>query len=205
MGRNKTVADEEILAAARDVFRRGGHAASTRDVARTAGVSQAVLYQRFGSKEELFFRAMTPQPPDLESLLGPYPPTDAQRDILSLGARLLEYLRSFAPTFLNVVAAHGAEVDRLRAWHDGLPFFPIVSAIAARFERLAKDGLIRPGDARSRALVLICTIHSLAMFELLTGPEHPARSEQSIEHLLRVLWDGFAPADQLSAHTDSSG
>jgi AcrR family transcriptional regulator len=193
MGRNKTVEDEEVLAAAREVFRRGGHAASTRDVARAAGVSQAVLYQRFGSKEELFFRAMAPEPLDIAALLGPYPPADARRDVMGLGKRLLKYLSAFAPTFLNVVAAHGAEVERLRAWHDGLPFFPIVTAIASRFERMAKDGLISPGDARSRAMVLISTVHSLAMFELLTGPGHPARSTQGIEQLLRVLWDGLAP------------
>lgn len=198
MGRNKTIADDEILAAARDVFRRGGHAASTRDVARTAGVSQAVLYQRFGSKEELFFRAMTPEPPDLAALLGPYPPTDARCDLLALGQRLHEYLSSFAPTFLNVLAAHGAEVERLRAWHDRLPFFPIVGAIAARFERMASDGLISPGDAKSRALALISAIHSLSMFELLTGPDHPARSEQGLDQMLRVLWDGFAPSDNSS-------
>jgi AcrR family transcriptional regulator len=85
MGRNKTVEDEEVLAAAREVFRRGGHAASTRDVARAAGVSQAVLYQRFGSKEELFFRAMAPEPLDIAALLGPYPPADARRDVMGLG------------------------------------------------------------------------------------------------------------------------
>jgi AcrR family transcriptional regulator len=200
MGRNKTVEDEEVLAAARDVFRREGHAASTRDVARAAGVSQAVLYQRFGSKEELFFRAMAPEPLDVEALLGPYPSTDARRSVLSLGKRLLEYLRGFAPTFLNVVAAHGAEVERLRAWHDGLPFFPMMRAIASRFERLAADGLVSPGNAHSRAMVLISTVHSQAMFELLTGPDHPARGKQNIDQLLRVLWDGLAPeADRRSA------
>jgi len=193
MGRTKIVEDEEVLAAAREIFRREGHAASTRDVARAAGVSQAVLYQRFGSKEELFFRAMAPEPLDLEALLGPYPPSDARRDVLALSKRLLKYLSAFAPTFLNVVAAHGAEVERLRAWHDGLPFFPIVHAIASRFERMAKDGLMSPGDARSRAMVLISTVHSLAMFELLTGPGHPARSKSSIDQLVGVLWDGLAP------------
>jgi AcrR family transcriptional regulator len=193
MGRNKTVEDEEVVAAARELFRREGHAASTRDVARAAGVSQAVLYQRFGSKEELFFKAMAPEPPDLEALLGPYPPANARRDVLAFSKRLLEYLRGFVPTFLHVIAAHGAQVDRLRAWHDGLPFFPIAHALTSRFERMAKDGLIRPGDAASRAMILISMVHSLAMFELLTGPGHPSRSKQGIEQLVRVLWDGLAP------------
>ncbi|HMI83758.1 MAG TPA: helix-turn-helix domain-containing protein [Polyangiaceae bacterium] len=54
MGRNKTIRDDELLRVARDVFRDGGHSATPRDVASAAGISQAVLYQRFGSKEDLF-------------------------------------------------------------------------------------------------------------------------------------------------------
>ncbi|EKE96356.1 helix-turn-helix transcriptional regulator [Tolypothrix sp. LEGE 11397] len=32
--------------------------ASTRDIAKKAGISEAVIYQRFGTKEDLFFAAM---------------------------------------------------------------------------------------------------------------------------------------------------
>ena len=53
MGRTKTVDDDELLRRAREVFRQSGHTASTREVARAAGISQAVLYQRFGSKNNL--------------------------------------------------------------------------------------------------------------------------------------------------------
>jgi hypothetical protein len=68
----------ESLAAAwaeRDPARRADLLASavTDDVRMVigAGISQAVLYQRFGSKEEMVLRAITPDPPDLESLLAP--------------------------------------------------------------------------------------------------------------------------------------
>ena len=70
MGRLKTITDDEVLAAARRVFQRDGHAASTRDVAQEAGVSQAVLYQRFKTKEELFFAAMTPAVIDPQAIVG---------------------------------------------------------------------------------------------------------------------------------------
>src|ERR1019366_7859921 len=71
MTRPKTISDDEILSAARKLFRAHGHAVSTRQVAESAGISEGVLYQRFVSKDELFFAAMAPSAPDLEEVLGP--------------------------------------------------------------------------------------------------------------------------------------
>src|SRR6516162_1159464 len=74
MGRHKTITDEEVLGIARRIFRAQGHTATTREIAQAAGISEAILYQRFGSKNELFFAAMHPRGPDLEQLLGPKDP-----------------------------------------------------------------------------------------------------------------------------------
>src|SRR5262245_16666657 len=63
MGRQKTISDEEVLRIARDVFLEKGHIATTREIAQAAGISEAILYQRFGSKQELFFTAMRPTGP----------------------------------------------------------------------------------------------------------------------------------------------
>ena len=69
MGRRKTVSDADLLAAARGEFVKLGSAASTRDIARRAGVSESVLFQRFTSKAELFFAAMVPPAVDVEAVL----------------------------------------------------------------------------------------------------------------------------------------
>ena len=58
MGRQKTISDEQVLRVARDLFRDKGHTATTREIAQAAGISEAILYQRFGSKDDLFFAAM---------------------------------------------------------------------------------------------------------------------------------------------------
>src|SRR6266542_638643 len=98
MGRNKTIEDDELLRVARDVFRETGHTATTRDIAQAAGISQAVLYQRFGSKEDLFLQAMTPELPDVAALLGPYPPRSAKADLRTIA-------EAAAPTLLSAVHA----------------------------------------------------------------------------------------------------
>jgi AcrR family transcriptional regulator len=189
MGRNKTIEDDAVLAAAREVFRREGHAASTRDVARAAGISQAVLYQRFGSKDELFF----PEAPDIHALLGPYPPAEARADLQGIAERLLAYMRAFNPTLLKVVAVHGADAERLRTWHAQLPFFPLVGALAERFRRMAADGLIVADEPEASAVTLMSSMHALAFFENLTTPRERARHKASLEAVVAVLWNGFAP------------
>src|SRR5476649_2425176 len=68
MGRPKIIEDSELLAVARKVFREHGHTVTTRDVARAAGISQAVLYQRFKTKDQLFLAALTLDAPSLGGL-----------------------------------------------------------------------------------------------------------------------------------------
>src|SRR5262245_60647331 len=51
MGRHKTISDDEVLQVARGLFREKGHTATTREIAEAAGISEAILYQRFGSKD----------------------------------------------------------------------------------------------------------------------------------------------------------
>lgn len=59
--RRLTAADrrEQLLAAAREVFlASGSHGARTRDIAEVAGVNEALLYQHFSSKEQIFAEAV---------------------------------------------------------------------------------------------------------------------------------------------------
>ena len=65
MGRHKVISDDDVLRVARDVFREKG-TRPTRQIAGP-GISEAILYQRFGGKDDLFFAAMHPIGPDVEA------------------------------------------------------------------------------------------------------------------------------------------
>jgi len=52
-GRPPTIRAEDLLDAARDVFREEGHAATTAKIAQRAGVSEGILFYRYKSKEGL--------------------------------------------------------------------------------------------------------------------------------------------------------
>src|SRR5262249_3037822 len=155
-----------ILRHARNLFRESGHTASTRDVARAAGISQAVLFQRFGSKEDLFLRAMTPEPPDLEALLGPYPPRDVLADLKGIAERLAEYLRSLAPTLLPSIAHPALQPARLMHWPAALPFESLLAALTSRFSRMREDGLAGTADPRASATAFLAAVHSATILEL---------------------------------------
>jgi AcrR family transcriptional regulator len=66
-GRPTSIREEEILDAARDVFREEGHAATTAQIAKRARVSQGILFYRYKSKEALLAAVIRreTQPPEL--------------------------------------------------------------------------------------------------------------------------------------------
>jgi AcrR family transcriptional regulator len=66
-GRPTSIRDEEILDAARDVFREEGHATTTAKIAKRARVSQGILFYRYQSKEALLAAVIRREtrPPDL--------------------------------------------------------------------------------------------------------------------------------------------
>ncbi|MEX3103834.1 MULTISPECIES: TetR/AcrR family transcriptional regulator [unclassified Streptomyces] len=60
-----------ILDAAHDLMRTAGLArATTKEIAKTAGCSEAALYKHFDSKEDLFVQVLTERLPRLTPLLG---------------------------------------------------------------------------------------------------------------------------------------
>lgn len=65
-----TPARERILDAAHELMRTVGLArATTKEIARVAGCSEAALYKHFASKEELFIRVLSERLPRLTPLL----------------------------------------------------------------------------------------------------------------------------------------
>src|ERR1700722_11028323 len=104
MGRPKTISDDAVLRIARGVFREHGHTATTREIAQAVGISEPILYRRFGSKDALFFAAMHAQGPEIDELLGPDDPAgDAREYLLTVLHRLAAYFAEVIPLALRVM------------------------------------------------------------------------------------------------------
>jgi AcrR family transcriptional regulator len=192
MGRHKTISDDDVLGIARDLFRTRGHTATTREIADAAGVSEAVLYQRFGSKDHLFFAAMHATGPDVEELLGPIdPPDDAQTYLRAVVVRLGKYFAEVIPLAVRVMTHPSFDprtLERLQprgpaALHEGL---------AKRLESLARRERIAISSAAVTARLLASLAHDWALANVLAHGR-PSRGPRDLKVMVDVVWAGMRP------------
>jgi AcrR family transcriptional regulator len=146
MGRNKRVSDEAVLEAARAVFVEHGFGASTREVAHRAGISEAVLYQRFKTKVALFFAAMIPPPIEIPRVARGTP--NLEKELGALATGMMRYFRDAMPVFLQVMTHPSFSLCDLAHRESHLKLHGLIDAIAACLERHRVRGAIRSDGAR---------------------------------------------------------
>src|SRR5262245_49970097 len=188
MGRPKTITDDEVLRIARNIFRAQGHTATTREIAQAAGISEAILYQRFGSKDELFFTAMHPRGPDLEQLLGPRDPSeDALAYLHAVVLRLGEHFAEVIPLALHVMMHPSVDLARLAQAHPGGPAV-LVEGLAERLAALARRGDIAMPSAALTARLLVSLAHDWALRRM-HGTS--TRDVRELKQMVDVVWEGL--------------
>jgi AcrR family transcriptional regulator len=192
MGRKKLISDEDLLEAARKVFIAEGPKASTRTIARQAGISEAVVFQRYGTKADLFFAAMSPPPFDLE-IAAPEagPEASPERVIRSLFLALLEYSRAASPVFIQLLASHNFEFEQFARNHPNNSLATLRWAVMQRLTKLTAAHKIGPHPAYA-ALVLFAAAQGLAIFERL-GAHGGQFETEMVEGTISVIWTGLRP------------
>lgn len=196
MGRRKTVQDIELLSAARGEFIEHGAAASTRAIARRAGISEAVIYQRYATKHELFFAAMIPPPaPDLLAMLArPGGPAGEMEQLQEIASFTLAYFRQLLPVLLPVLAQSEFSFEEFALRHPTSPLQQLRTQMRAFFEPVqASLAPGQPPDPRTAAsaMAFIATLQGLAMFERL-GAHGGHFGEVELREIVRALWHGAA-------------
>jgi AcrR family transcriptional regulator len=191
MGRPKTITDDAILATARRVFLEHGHTATTRQIADAVGISEAVLYQRFGSKEELFFAALHTPPPNLDVLLGPAEPQDdAQAFLRAVAVRLGRHFAEVIPLGLRMMT-HPAFDPTLPGRSRPGGSAALRDALTARVKSLADRGRVAapPGVV---ARVILSLAHDWALAGAMAGDTSSGR-ERGLREMVDALWSGLRP------------
>ena len=195
MGRPRRVGEAELLAAARRVFLVRGPSATTREVALAAGVSQPVLFQRYRTKEVLFFAAMLPPAPALDQLIPAPPPSGqaaAQAHVEAIAARLLEWLARTLPGGLHACLHPGFPTAMAKV-HGPSTAEGVHSALALRLELLQRRGDIAPqADPHAAAAALLQLLHGRAVIRLLAGEPHEPTAGEAAE-AASALWIGLKP------------
>lgn len=194
MGRPKTIEDRALLAVARKIFRERGHTATTRDVAQAAGISEAIIYQRFKTKDELFYAALAPSTTSLSALLDIDMAAHTPKSYLALFcARTKDQFRAAMPSILSLAAhpTYGKEMMGEVHRHNRVgEIFPILQL---RLKGWQETGLIRPVNLRAFITLVIHALHSMAMVEVISGNATAPTKPAELHEFIDVLWDHLKP------------
>lgn len=199
MGRKKTVPDDDVLAIARGLFASRGYAASTREIAREAGLSEAVLYQRFGTKDGLFLAAMTPRPADIHEIFGPAEPSgDPRRWLRGVVERMSAYFAEIVPLAIQLILhpvsdASGRDASEsvsVTGWFE--------DELADRLRRLRESGGVAAAPERPAARLLVSLAHDRALRSFLGGGD-AAADRRLLGAMVDVAWKGLAPGPDAPA------
>lgn len=192
MPRNKTITDEEILTMARSLFLKEGAKASTRTLAKMVGISEAVIFQRFSTKEDLFFTAMVPPAAQLEAIFSIHPgDREIVPNLVSVSLQIVVYFREVMPIFLSLVSHPSFDMQVFLQRHT-MPRIQIVNRLVEYLNAEAQLGRIQRENVEATAAMLLSHLHNLALSENI-GDRQPIDTNQAISDAIEALWKGLAP------------
>jgi AcrR family transcriptional regulator len=206
MPRTGSSTRDRMLDAAYTVMRTRGLArATTKEIAREAGFSEAALYKHFEDKTALFVAVLLERLPSrlgrgLDELPARAGTADVEEVLAEVAADALAFYRETFPMGASlfsepaVLAAHRAALGRL-----GAGPHVVVDAVAAYLaaERDA-DRVAGAVDPRAAALLLLGACQMTAFLESFTGPapgDDPADDAATAAGLARAAVHGVLPRD----------
>jgi len=195
MARPRQVSNQQILEAARACFLEHGASVSTTVIADRLGVSQAALFKRFGTKEDLLIAALRPGPEMVRGMLVWLDEGPDERPIPTqlheLGGKVRRFFGRLLPRVAQLRAAGHAPP------HGGsgppVSHLPLHRALAAWIGRAQDQGRVRPCDADAAAFALLGALNLQAFLEFSIGEQPVLDVNDKSEPLVEILWRGLEP------------
>lgn len=200
MGRPRSIDDETIIQAARDVFLEKGFSATTAEVALRAGVSEGSIFNRFGSKRQLFQQAMRlsiEQEPWLATLPNRVGTGNVQEHLIEVGTEGIAFFRRMMPLMMMGWSNPSANGRQGASPESRGPLFAI-RAIGGYLETEMELGRLRVVDAEILARAFLSGLTNYAFFEVLLKQQGqlPLPVGMYVRGLVDVLWNGVSPNDE---------
>jgi AcrR family transcriptional regulator len=200
MARPPKITTEAILTAARQVFLAQGVGASTVEIAKIAGISEASIFKRFGTKQALFMAAMGAETPKWVKMLSSQMPTAGiKAELTDISIQMLDFYQVVLPRVMMMMT------------QNKMPHPPMVGMpppirdtylLAAFIDRAIVAKYLRSCDAMTIANIIVGSIVSYvtcsnAPKQLpapLPFPMPPSiPPDRFIHELIETLWHGIAP------------
>lgn len=202
MGRNRTIDERQILDTARDLFLLAGAGLPTRAIARALRISESVLYQRFGSKDALFYAAMAPPRATVDAVLSAVSelgdavsPVEARRGLVTVAFELLAMFRQLGPVLVAGLAHRPGDQSLFSRWQRSLPIEHVRIELAAVLRALDRRRVLDVPDSRASAETLIVAAWGATQLPSVIPTGFLAHSKDDwtspAEVIVDQLWSGI--------------
>ncbi len=166
MPRTRSITDEQILSAAREVFTEQGMNATTAEVARRAGVSEGTIFNRFGSKTELMMASMgfekgpnwikVAEAVDLDE-------STFEESLSAIGEEMLDFFEVLLPRIWMMMSSGAAVTNHFM--DANAPPIRGIKVLTGLIYQAQKKGQVRPCDPEIVARQFIGALHFWAFAE----------------------------------------
>jgi AcrR family transcriptional regulator len=191
MGRKKIIDEHTLLEAARSVFLEHGSTATTKEIAKCAGISEAAIFARYPTKTALFVAALLSADIDADNLIATEieNPRDA---LVETGHRLLRHFRAVIPMGLRLMENSAVTMDDLGKHFGNARVESVADRLADFLRQKDADGVLTVKNPLAAAHLLIAAIHSVPLYELMKfhGGDN---LDHSIEFFVDALCSGLPP------------
>jgi AcrR family transcriptional regulator len=183
----------QILDAAAEVFsRRGYHRATTKEIARTAGISEGTIYNYFDSKEDLLIGTMSrvAEAMDLDGMIAGTFPEDPRAFLGALLRHRQGFVKEYAPVLRSIMSEILVDAELGERYYREL-VLPVMELVERHVRARIEAGQIRPVNAPLFVRVLIVINIGLFLGFFLGDPVVESEWESLVEVLVDLLFDGI--------------
>src|SRR5205085_12234017 len=180
--------EEQLQAAAREVFETRGYAATTVGaITKAANTAHGTFYLYFKNKEDAFGRVMEAVINEMyEEARGPWT-GDAYDSLFHANRGYLEVFNNHKGLWRCLIEGLHQSKAVESMWLDLRR--PFLERLARNLARLEADGTIRPMDATMTAYALGSMVEWFAFTHLVLGEPPPSRSDDALDLAARTVTD----------------
>lgn len=201
VARPVSIRDEDILSAAREVLLERGLAATAAHVAERAGISEASVFHRFKTKEQLFHAAIELESPPawIVALPERVGRGDVAEQIAEIAHESIEFFRLLIPM---VMLHWSSGPDKSRQGEPGEhPAIRNMKVLASYFEAEMRAGRLARHDPEVVARVFSGAVWNYVSMELMfdSASRLPMPEATFVRSLTKLLMNGLVAAPAASS------